>query len=154
MKINHLIATILFLLASKSAFAGLYSSNITFSGLYPSNYDPRSSVIASVEIEGKGIRNLVVSIQFLEKPFNKREYASDEYGELINRLSVEWRGVALKKVLESNKYKITDLSELEDSVDVGVKKLINQLKRIYGVKEGIEVVYSISSFYLLDPSGN
>ena len=138
-----LLLTIILLLASStSAFASFYSSG----------YDARGTVVASVEIEGKGIYNLVVSIQFLNKPFDKRDYTSDEYEELIKRLAVEWRGIALKTVFESNKYKITDLPALKAKVDTEIQKLIKLSKKKHGVKESIEVVYSISSFYLLEPS--
>jgi bifunctional pyridoxal-dependent enzyme with beta-cystathionase and maltose regulon repressor activities len=141
---SPLIATILMLVASTNAFGGFYSSS----------YDSRGTVVASVEIEDKGIYNLVVSIQFLNKPYDKREYESDSYEELINRLSIEWRGVALKKILESNTYKVSDLKTLEASVESEVHKLIKLSKKKHGLSQGIEVIFSISSFYLIEPSDN
>ena len=142
---SSLIATILILVASTNAFGGSF---------YSSSYDSRGTVVASVEIEDKGIYNLVVSIQFLNKPYDKREYESDSYEELINRLSIEWRGVALKKILESNKYKVSDLKTLEASVESEVHKLIKLSKQKHGLSQGIEVIFSISSFYLIEPSDN
>ena len=141
---SSLIATIIMLVASTNAFGGFYSSS----------YDSSGTVVASVEIEDKGIYNLVVSIQFLNKPYDKREYESDSYEELINRLSIEWRGVALKKILESNKYKVSDLKTLEASVESEVHKLIKLSKQKHGLSQGIEVIFSISSFYLIEPSDN
>ena len=144
MKRYSLIAAIFLAIVSTSTFGGFYSSS----------YDARGSVIASVEVEGKGIHNLVITIQFLNKPFDKREYNSDGYEELIKRLAVEWRGVALKKVFELNTYKITDLPKLEASIEIEIQKLVKSSKRKHGVKEGVEVVYSISNFYLIEPSNN
>lgn len=142
MKRNSLITAILLLIFSTSTFASIYSSS----------YGTRGNVVASVEIEGKGIYNLIVSIQFLNQPYDKRNYTSDEYEELIKRLSVEWRGVALKTILETNTYKITDLPKLKATVETELQHLIKSSKKKHGVKQNTEVVYSISSFYLMEPN--
>jgi hypothetical protein len=139
---NSLIIVIILLVFSSSSFAGLYKSS----------YDTRGNVIAAVEIEGKGIYNLVVSIQFLSQPYDKRDYTSDDYQELLNRLAVEWRGVALKTILETNQHKISDLPELKISVENELDHLIRNAKRKHGVREDVEVVYAISRFYLLEPN--
>jgi hypothetical protein len=142
--VKSAIFTALILLLTTNAFGGLsYSS-----------YDSRGSVIATVEIEGKGIYNLVLSIQFLNEPYDKREYTSDAYEELINSLSVEWRGVALKAVLEDNKYNVADLSALEVKVNAAVQDLIKTSKKKHGINNNIEVVYSITSLYIVDTSDN
>jgi hypothetical protein len=139
---KHLfIAAILLLLISSTAQASFYSST----------YNSANTAIAAVEIEGKGLYNLVVSVQFLRKPYDKGEYTSDEYEELINRLSVEWRGVALKRVLSANRYKITDLSALRASLESAMESLISEAKKKHGVKQGMDVVYSIVDIYLIDP---
>ena len=77
----------------------------------------RGSFSTSVECGSHVIYNLVVSIQFLNKPYDKWEYSFDIYEALINRISVEWHGVALTKILESHIDIITDLSEHEANLD-------------------------------------
>ena len=119
-------------------------------GLSYSSYDSRGSIIAAVEIEGQGIYNLVLSVQFLNEPYDKKQYTSDSYEELINRLSVEWRGVALKAVLENNKYKLADIPGLELKVNKAIQGLINSSKSKYSINNGTEVVFSITSIYLVD----
>lgn len=144
MKRNSLITAILFLIFSTSSFAGFYKSS----------YDTRGNVVAAVEIEGKGIYNLIVSIQFLNQPYDKRDYTSDDYQELLKRLAVEWREVALKTILETNKLKMADLPELKVSVENEIEHLIRTSKKKHSVREDVEVVYAISSFYLLEPNNN
>ena len=141
MKLTVLIALIMLLLSS-SVSAGFYSKN----------YDRSSSVVATVEIEGKGIYNLVVSIQFMGKPKDKKIFKTDEYAELVNRLNVEARSVALRRILASNSLKISELVTLKNSIEKEIESIIPTLKKKYNVNESVEVVYSISSFYLLEPS--
>ena len=127
----------------------LFTYSNAFAGFSYSNYDSGTSAIASVEIQGKGIYNLVVSVQFAFKPYDKREYTSDAYEELIKRLKIEWRSSSLDKILESNKYKVTDLKKLKSSLDNEIKNLIKTTKIKYGVKQNTEVVYSITGLYLI-----
>ena len=119
-------------------------------GLSYSSSDSRGSIIAAVEIEGQGIYNLVLSVQFLNEPYDKKQYTSDSYEELINRLSVEWRGIALKAVLENNKYKLSDIPGIELKVNKAIQGLVNSSKSKYGIKNDTEVIYSITSIYLVD----
>ena len=124
----------------------------THAGFSYKNYDSGSSIVAAVEIDGKGIYNLVISVKFLNEPYDKKPYTTDPYEQLIRRLSTEWRGTALQTVLKNNKYKISDLSTLEANVNTAIQELIKSLKKKYGIKVGTEVVYSTSSIYLVDPS--
>jgi hypothetical protein len=121
----------------------------SYAGFKYSSYDSGGSVVAAIEIEGKGIYNLVLSAQFLNEPYDKKPYTTDQYEELINRVSVEWRGVALRAVLENNKYKMSDLPALELKANNAIKELIKTLKGKYGIKDSTEVVYSITSIYLV-----
>ncbi|NNJ94355.1 MAG: hypothetical protein HKP57_06390 [Halobacteria archaeon] len=128
------------LLAATSAHAGFsYKS-----------YDSGSSIIAAVEIEDKGIYNLVISVKFSNEPYDRKPYTGDPYEALIRRLSTEWRGVALKEVLKKNKYKLSDLSRIESTVNTAIQELIKRSKNKHGINAKTEVVYSISSIYLVD----
>lgn len=124
----------------------------THAGLSYKSYDSGSSIIVAVEIDSKGVYNLVVSVKFSNEPYDKKPYTSDAYDELINRLSVEWRGVALKEILKNNTYKLSGLSEIESKVDSVIQELIINSKNKHGIKANTEVVYSISSIYLVDTS--
>ena len=100
-------ALIAFLLLTSSSFAGFYKSN------YSSNY---SRVVASVQIKEKGIYNLIVTVNFLRKAQDKKIYKSDGYGHLIDRLQIEWRDIAINKILESKEIEITELINLKNSI--------------------------------------
>ena len=135
-------ALILLLLSVSSAHAGFsYKS-----------YDSGSSIVAAVDITGKGIYNLVVSVKFSREPFDKNPYTSDSYEALINRLSIEWRGVALKTILENNTYKLSDLTAIESRVNTAIQALVKSSKNKHGINGNAEVLYSISSIYLVDTS--
>ena len=96
------IAIILIILFSSNADAGLGSS------LYSSRYGRETgTVVAAVQIKDKGLYNLVISAQFLRRPQDTKVFKSDEYNQLIDRLMVEWHGVALQKVLKSNELTIS-----------------------------------------------
>lgn len=64
-----------------SAFAGFYSSSSSSTG---------GALATSVEIEGGGIYNLVVSVQFLREPYDKSPYSSDDYDARNHGVSSEW----------------------------------------------------------------
>ena len=89
------------------------------------------SVIAAVQIKDKGIYNLVVSIQFLRNPTKSKIYRSNEYEQLIDRLIIESRGIALQKILESKELSLTDLAGLRNTIDTEIRKLIADLKEMY-----------------------
>jgi hypothetical protein len=144
MKRNLFFLAIFLLIFSTSAFAGFYKSGFGTNG----------NVVAAVEIDGKGIYNLIVSIQFLQQPYDKRDYTSDDYLELLKRLSVAWRGVALKTILEKNGYSMSELAELKISIENEIDHLIRNAKKKHSVREDVEVVYAISSYYLLEPRDN
>ncbi len=129
----------------------LFSSN-TFAGLYSSGYSrEQGTLVAAVEIEGKGIFNLIISVHFLRKPQDKKVFSSNAYEHLIDRLMVEWRKVALEKVLSANVLKVTDLAALKNSIETEIEKLASQLKNKLLPEQNVEVVFSISDFYLLEP---
>ncbi|MGD8642527.1 MAG: hypothetical protein PVG89_17970 [Gammaproteobacteria bacterium] len=133
------------------AFALLAFVSSASASFYSGSFDRSSAVVASVEVEGKGIYNLVVSLEFMGKPKDKKIFSSDEYTELIKRLNIEGKGVALRAILSSNTLKITDLEGLEKSIEQGINKLIEKLKPTYDISSSTEVVFSISSFYLMEP---
>ena len=138
---TKIIVTVLLLLVSTNLSASFYKGT----------YERSGTVVATVDIVGKGIYNLVVSIQFMSKPKDKKKFETDEYVELINRLNVESKGIVLKKILTSNSIKLTDLIKLESSIEQDIDNLVKTLKTKYNVPSSTEVVYSISSFYLLEP---
>ena len=136
-----LVVTTLFLLTTSNAFAGFYSSS----------YDASVAVVATVEIENKGIYNLITSIQFLRKPQDNKIFGTDEYEYMINQLSVEARGVILQKVLEAKEIKITDFAALKSSIENEIRNLIENTKKKHGISQSTEVIFSLGNFYLLEP---
>lgn len=138
---TFLVIATLFLLTTSNSFAGFSSYN---------SYDTSGSIVASVEIENKGIYNLVTSIQFLRKPQDSKMFGTDEYGYMINQLSVEARGVILQKMLDPKTLKVTDFAALKNSIEKEVRNLIENTKKKHGVAAGTEVVFSLGNFYLLE----
>ncbi|WP_027362865.1 hypothetical protein [Desulfospira joergensenii] len=136
------IALILPLFLSSSSFAGIYSSSYS---------QDNSSIIASVELEEMGIVNLIVSIAFLSKPQDSKIYKSDEYNKLLQRLQLEWKGVALQKILESKRLRRSDLVILKNRIHTEIEILIEQLTKKLIPGQDAEVVFAISNFYLLEP---
>lgn len=139
------ISLVIILLFASNALAGFSS----YSSPYSSD-----SVIASVQIKDKGIYNLVISIQFLNEPYDSKPYDTDAYENFIRRLKVEWSGVALLQVLKAKEQSINDLADLKSSIESELVKLADQLKQKYRIQKDTEVVFSLSNFFLLEPKGN
>jgi hypothetical protein len=133
------------ILFTSNAFAGF--------GSYDRVYDS-DSIVAPIQIKEKGIYNLVVSIQFLNEPYEQKVYESDEYENLLKRLKVEWSGVAIQRILKAKEQSINDLAVLKSNIEAEIRKLADQLKTKYSVKEDVEIVFSISSFFILEPKKN
>ena len=109
------------------------------------------TVTAAVELADKGTYNLFVSVMFLRKPLEKMVYDSDDYKFMLDRLSVQWRGVALETILASGKMNITDLSALKDNVETRIRKLVAGEKEKIFPGRDVEVVFSLTGFYLMVP---
>ena len=131
-------------------FVLLVTAQFAYGGSFYSAPSSGGSIATSVSIEDKGIYNLVVSVQFLNEPFDKAPYTSEDYEEMINRLNVMWRGVVLKRVLGQSNYKVSDLAGLRQKIDEDIFKLVGEARKKHGVKASAEVVYSIGSFYLVN----
>lgn len=134
------------LIIASNALAGGFSS---YSSPYSSD-----SVVAPIQIKENGIYNLVISIQFLNEPYDQKIYKSDAYGNFIRRLQVEWSGVALEQILKSKEQSINDLVGLKTNIESELIRLIDELKTKYSLDKNIEVVFSLSNFYLLEPKSN
>jgi hypothetical protein len=133
------------LLSVSNAYAGF--------GSYDNPYST-DSVIAPIQIKGEGLFNLVISIQFLNEPYEKKPYESDEYKKFIKRLNIEWSGVALSQALQAKEQNINDLDILKSNIEAEINKLANKLKSKYSLNSNVEVVFSLSRFYLLKPRDN
>ena len=120
---------------------------------YSSPYSS-DSVIAPIQIKDKGMYNLVISIQFLNEPYDKKPYESDAYKNFIRRLKVEWSGVALLQVLKTKEQSINDLAGLKGNIETEIAKLADQLKNKYSLNKDVEVVFSLSNFFLIEPKNN
>ena len=136
------MSLLVLLLSGSPAFASFGSFNNSFS---------RDSVVAPVQIKDKGIYNLVVSINFIHEPYEEKVYESDEYEDFINRLKVEWSGVVIRQILQTKELNVSDLAELEEKIEQAIHKLANKLKSKYSLQRNVEVVFSLSHFYLLKP---
>ena len=139
------LTLLLFLLLTSNALAGFSS----YSSPYSSD-----SVIAPIQIKDKGMYNLFISIQFLNEPYDKKIYKSDAYENLIRRLKVEWSGMALLQILKAKEQSLNDLVGLKGNIEAEIAKLVDQLKNKYSLEKNVEVVFSLSNFFLLEPKDN
>ena len=136
------MSLLIILLLASNAVAGFSSYNNPYS---------TDSVVAPIQIKDKGIYNLVISIQFLNEPYDKKIYESDAYENFIRRLNIEWSGVALQQILISKEQNINDLVGLKGNIETEITKLADKLKNKYSLDKNVEVVFSLSNFYLLEP---
>lgn len=131
------------LVAAPSALAG-YSS-------YKSPYSS-DSVVAPVEIRGKGIYNIVVAVQFLNEPYDQKVYKSDAYKKFMSRMKVEWGGIAISQILRADEQSMSDLIGLKGKIETKISELADRLKNKYALNEDVEVVFSVSNFFLVEPN--
>jgi hypothetical protein len=136
------IVLISFSLLASDASAEFYASR-------PSGES--GTVVAAIQIKDKGIYNLVISLRVVRKPEDRGVYKSDGYRNLMDRLLVEWRGIAIQKVLECNEMALTDLKTLKTDIETEIGKLVDQLKNKLLPRKKVEVVFSVSDFFLLEP---
>ncbi len=137
------IAILMVVLLASTAFAGFSS--------YSDSSNSSDTVIAPIQIKNKGMYNLVVSIQFLREPTEEKVYKSDPYEKFTRRLQVEWSGIAINQILKAKEQSINDLANLKANIEGEITKLANQLKNKYTVDKKVEVVFSVSNFFLLEP---
>lgn len=129
-----------------------FSTSLSFAGFYKSGYTRESGgLVASVLVKDKGIYNLCVSVDFLRIPEETKVYESDEYKNLINRLQVEWKNIALNKILSSKELEISELFNLKNSIQESISTLSEQLKKKLLSGQNADVIFSISDFFLLEP---
>ncbi|PIE88811.1 MAG: hypothetical protein CR997_14445 [Acidobacteria bacterium] len=142
MKKIFLIIIILLFLTSKNCLAGFSS--------YKESY-ATDTAVASVYIKDQGIFNLVIKIQFLHEPYDKKPYTTDAYKNYINRLSVEWSEIATQNILSSNISNIKDIEKLRNDIKTGIGKRAELLKGSYSLTKKDEFIYSITGIYLVKP---
>lgn len=130
----------------------LFASNAVAEGFskYEAPYS-KDNAVAPVQIKDKGIYNLVVSIQFLNTPYDDKIYKSDAYERFMKRLKVDWSGVAVLHILKTTEMSVTDLAGLKGNIEAEISRLADQLKSRYMLDKNVEVVFSISNFFLLEP---
>ncbi len=107
------------------------------------------NVIVSVQITDKGLYNLVVSIQTLEKPSSYKY--SNTYREMMRRFMVDARGITTQKILNRNELSVSDFAALREEIDAELSKLADVLVYKYFPNRHMNLVYSISDFFLLKP---
>ena len=139
---RFIILMILLLIMNSQALAGFSS--------YESPYN-NGSVVAPIQIKDSGLYNLVISIQILSVPYDQKTYKSEAYGDLIKRFNVEWSGVAIQQILKSKEQSLNDLATLKANINTELSRLADELKNKYSIEKNVEVVFSISNFYLLEP---
>jgi hypothetical protein len=69
----------------------------------------------------------------------------------MDRLLIQSRGIALKKILERKEIAVSDFYDLKKVIETDIANLATQLKKNLFPNQNIEVVFSISDFYLLEP---
>lgn len=133
-------------------FITLFFPSIILAGSYSyDNFYSSDNVIAPIEIRNKGIYNLVISINILNTPYDTKIYKSTSYQNLINRMQVEWGNAALVHVLSAKEQNINELSILKSKIISDIQKLADQLKKKYAMGEDVEVVFSLTNFFLVEP---
>ena len=133
--------TLVFLFLSSGAIAGF-------------DYHPMpgsTSVVAPVWVEGEGLFNLVVSLDFLGRPADTKVYGSDSYTQLISHLSVRWRSLALDEILAVGTIEKGGLADLKKEIESAVDKLVDDESIKLMGDQKVEVVYSLTHFMLLEP---
>jgi hypothetical protein len=70
---------------------------------------------------------------------------------LLKRLQIEWSGVTLFQVLKTKEIGIEELVGLKTEIESEIKKLADELKNKYSLEKNVEIVFSLSNFYLLEP---
>lgn len=141
---KHIIPiTILSLLFfSTTLSAGSYS----YDAIYSSD-----NVVAPVKIKNDGIYNLVISIKFNNTPYDTKIYKSTSYQKLIQRMEVEWGNLALSHLLSAKEQDINELSLLKSRIVDDIQKLSERLKKKYSLGDDVEVVFSLTNFFLVEP---
>lgn len=129
----------------------LFTSTVRAASYSHDNLYSSDNVIAPIEIKNKGIYNLVISINILNTPYDKQVYKSTSYQNLIHRMQVEWGNAALVHVLSAKEQSINELSLLKSRILTDIQKLADQLKKKYGLGDDVEVVFSLTSFFLVEP---
>ncbi len=109
------------------------------------------SVVAPIQIKNNGIYNIVISIKFLKEPFDQKTYKSEAYKDLLKRLQIEWSGVTLSQVLKTKEIGVNELVVLKNDIESEITKLADELKNKYSLEKNVEIVFSLSNFYLLEP---
>ena len=127
----------------------LLTSTLSLAGGYYESPYRFDNVIAPIQLENEGIYNLVISIQFLNEPYEEKPYETDNYKKFIQRMSVEWSNAALDAALNYKVSKIEQLPKLKSDIESKVLNLANQLKPKYSLKQDVEVVFTLSNFYLV-----
>jgi hypothetical protein len=126
-----------------------------FAGLYSSGYSrDEGTVVAAVEIKEKGLYNLVATVEFLHRPQNSKIYNSNAYEKLIDRLLVESRGITLQILLDNNELSLSDFSGLKETIETDIENISNKLKKEFLPEQDVDVVFSVSDMFLLEPCDN
>jgi len=123
-------------------------------GFYSQSYDASGSVAVALQLDNKEIYNLIISIELLRKPQDGKVYESDNYENMMKQISVGWQNVAIQKTLDLKTIKFSDLCLLKSNIEKGISELIQKAKIKNGISSDVEVVYSLSNFYLLEPKYN
>jgi len=131
-----------------SAILFFITAGYTCAGFSSATYDTSNVVVAAVEIEGKGIYNLITSIQFLRTPKDNKVFGSDDYEYLINQLNVESKGVILQRILSTQALKMTDFSTLKLNIEKDIQLLIEKTKKQHDIAPDTAVIFAIGTIYL------
>ncbi|WP_125783038.1 hypothetical protein [Pseudoalteromonas rubra] len=123
----------------------------TYAGFRYSNSSAAGSVVVPVKLADEGLYNLVIGVEFMTRPYNKKPYDTDSYEELIDRIRIQWREPAIQTVLENTNIKLTELAGVKKAMVAKLDALIEKTKLNYGISKNTEVVYSVSHFYLSKP---
>jgi len=73
---------------------------------------------------------------------------------MMKQISVGWQNVAIQKTLDLKTIKFSDLGLLKSNIEKGISELIQKAKIKNGISSDVEVIYSLSNFYLLEPKNN
>lgn len=127
------------------------TASISSAGGYYNNPYRSDNVVAPLKLKDEGLYNLVISIQFLNEPYDKKPYKTDGYKKFIQRMMVEWSNAALNATLNSQVSELNHLPKLKSEIESKINELANSLKVKYSLNQDVEVVFTLSNFYLVHP---
>jgi hypothetical protein len=110
---------------------------------YP-NELPFDKVVIATVITDEGPFNLNISVEFLASTGHVNRTAT----EIMFELDLLWKKTVIDTVYKNKVSKVSEIPELKNKIDEGLKKLIDELKKTHGIPKSVEIDFTITHFFL------